>query len=176
MLEDLITRGIVQFDLPALTPILYKKDWVVYSKKSFSGPAQILNYLGRYTHRIAISNSRIIAHQQGIVSFRWKDYRNGARWKIMQLDTLEFIRRYLLHVLPGNFYKIRYYGILSLAHRKQKIKRCFGLLQYQYAKLFHRIKDMGSQTDRLFFRICPCCRVGILKFFAIIPPGAGEDT
>jgi hypothetical protein len=170
MLEDLIAREIIQSDFSSLKPQLYKKDWVVYSKKSFAGPAQILSYLGRYTHRVAISNSRIIAHQQGKVAFRWKDYRNGAHWKIMQLDALEFMRRYLLHVLPANFYKIRYYGILSLANRKQKLKQCLVLMKQQHIKTFLKTKGSGNQTNYPIQRTCPLCHIGILMFFALLFP------
>lgn len=173
MLEDLITREVIQFDFSNLKPQLYKKDWVVYSKKSFAGPGQILSYLGRYTHRVAISNSRIIAHRQGKVTFRWKDYRSNGRWKTMQLDTLEFMRRYLLHVLPNNFYKIRYYGILALANRKEKLKHCCELLEYQYAKLVHRIRKRSKQINPPFRNVCPHCHEGILRFCAILPPGTG---
>jgi len=169
MLEDLAAGGMICNDFASLKAQLYKKEWVVYSKKSFAGSGQILNYLGRYTHRVAISNSRIIAHKQDKVAFRWKDYRNGAGWKIMQLDTLEFMRRYLLHVLPSNFYKIRYYGILSLANRKEKLKHCFNLLENQCARLVHRI----SQTYHTFRNVCPHCHEGILRFYAILPPGSG---
>jgi hypothetical protein len=115
-LEKLCMKGEIDIagNFSALKAELYKKNWVVYSKKTFTGPGQVIKYLGRYTHRVAISNNRIIAHEQDKVAFRWKDYRDHNRWKTMQLDTLEFMRRYLLHVLPVNFYKIRYYGIFSL--------------------------------------------------------------
>lgn len=176
MLEDLIAREVIQSDFSSLKPQLYKKDWVVYSKKSFAGPAQILSYLGRYTHRVAISNSRIIAHQQGKVAFRWKDYRDGAHWKIMQLDTLEFMRRCLLHVLPANFYKIRYYGILSLANRRQKLKHCLMLMKQQHIKTFHKTKESGHQTNYPKQRTCPLCHIGILMFLALLLPGAGKGT
>jgi hypothetical protein len=173
MLEDLIDRGMTCDNFSTLKAKLFSKDWVVYSKKTFAGPGQVLQYLGRYTHRIAISNSRIIAHKNNKVSFRWKDYRKGAGWKIMQLDTLEFMRRFLLHVLPNNFYKIRYYGILSLANRKEKLKHCCDLLEYQYAKLVHSIRKRSKQSNQPFLNVCPQCHKGILRFCAILPPGSG---
>lgn len=114
MLEEFIVKKNIPYKLSGLKYRLYIKDWVVYAKKSFAGPAQVLNYLGKYTHCVVVSNARIMEHRNGKVTFRWKDYRNKTLWKTMQLDTLEFIRRYLLHVLPNNFYKIRYYGILWL--------------------------------------------------------------
>lgn len=170
LLEDLITRGTIPADLSGLKAQLYKKDWVVYSKNVFSGPGQVLHYLGKYTHRVAISNARIISHNQGKVTFRWKDYRDGSRWKIMQLDTLEFIRRYLLHVLPVNFYKIRYYGIFSLSNRKQSLMRFFVLLRHQYTKSLKGIIENIKTTDELSLRACPLCHVGTLRFYAIMPP------
>jgi len=176
MLEELTVQGKIKCDLPVLKTQLYKNDWVAYPKKSFAGPGQILSYLGRYTHRVAISNARIIAHQQGKVSFRWKDYRDGHRWKIMQLDTMEFMRRYLLHILPANFYKIRYYGILSLANRKQKLKHCLVLMRQQHIKTFHKTMGGSHQTNPPTHRTCPLCHIGILMFFALLLPGAGKGT
>ena len=173
MLNELVDQGTISCDLAALKTELYRKDWVVYSKNTFAGPGQVLQYLGRYTHRVAISDSRIIAHHQGKVTFRRKDYRDRARWKLMQLDSLEFMRRFLFHVLPANFYKIRYYGILSLANRKQKLKYCFSLILRQNNKLYERIK---TETDRQMtvkpFKTCPVCHVGILKFYALLLPRA----
>lgn len=92
---------------------LCKKDWVVYSKPPFGGPRQVLKYLARYTHRVAISNDRILSLQHGKVTFRWKDYADGNRQKTMSLPAVEFIRRFLQHVLPSGFMKVRYYGFLS---------------------------------------------------------------
>src|SRR5215831_532363 len=91
---------------------LRRAKWVVYSKRPFAGPQQVLDYLGRYTHRIAISNNRLLAVDDGRVRFRWKDYRNGGRSRTMTLTADEFIRRFLLHVLPDGFQRIRYYGFL----------------------------------------------------------------
>jgi hypothetical protein len=172
MLEDLIEKRSILIDLPALKSELYKKDWVVYAKKAFAGPAQIISYLGRYTHRIAISNSRIISHQNDKVSFRWKDYRNKACWKTMQLDTLEFIRRFLLHVLPCNFYKIRYYGIMAMAYRRQNLLQCQALIQLQERSVYTRVADRVV-TPVSLTRICPKCRVGVLKFYKLVWPPNG---
>lgn len=169
MLENLVYREAIKIDLPAIKSGIYKKDWVVYVKKSFAGPAQILSYLGRYTHRIAISNSRIICHQNGKVYFRWKDYRDKSCWKTMPLDTLEFIRRYLLHVLPNNFYKIRYYGLLALTNRKQMLMHCLFLLRQQHNSFLINDKYPKSSLCQSKYRICPACHQGILKFFALMP-------
>ena len=96
-------------------------DWIVYAKKPFAGPEQVLRYLARYTHRIAISNRRIIALDDQSVTFTWKDYRDGAKQKRMTLGAHEFIRRFLLHVLPKGFQRIRHYGFLANGHRKAKL-------------------------------------------------------
>lgn len=172
MLESLTADGIINADLPAMKAELYKKDWVVYAKKPFAGPAQIINYLGRYTHRIAISNSRIINHQNNKVLFWWKDYRSKASWKTMQLDTSEFIRRFLLHVLPCNFYKIRYYGILALAHRNQALLNCRTLIQRQ-KKWEPPIEIQGSSIPVAITRKCPHCNIGKLAFYKLLLPGGG---
>ena len=100
------------------------REWVVYAKPPFAGPEQVLAYVARYTHRIAISNDRLIGIEEGKVRFRWKDYRNGNRLKTMALTANEFIRRFLLHVLPEHFQRIRYYGFLGNRCRQEKLARC----------------------------------------------------
>ena len=106
-------------------------EWVVYAKRPFAGPAAVLAYLSRYTHRVAISNSRLLALDERGVTFRWKDYRTQGRtrYKIMTLSTPEFMRRFLLHVLPTSFHRIRHYGLLAHAHRKINIAMARALLQ-----------------------------------------------
>jgi len=105
-------------------------EWVVYAKRPFSGPEQVLAYLSRYTHRVAISNSRLVALDDQGVTFRWKDYRahGRTRYKTMTLRTEEFMRRFLLHVLPSGFHRIRHYGLLANANRKHDIGTARGLL------------------------------------------------
>jgi hypothetical protein len=103
-------------------------EWVVYAKRPFAGPEQVLDYVGRYTHRVAISNNRLLGIADGQVSFRYKDYRHDAQPKTMSLEAAEFIRRFLLHVLPAGFQRIRYYGLLGNRHRKEKLARCRHLL------------------------------------------------
>ena len=100
---------------------LYRTEWVVYAKRPFGGPAQVINYLGRYTHRVAITNKRITAIENGNVSFTYKDYRQNGAQKVMSLTAVEFIRRFLQHCLPPGFQKIRYYGMLSTRCRKTKL-------------------------------------------------------
>ena len=112
-----------------LTP-LRKNEWVVYAKPPFGGPEAVLAYLSRYTHRVAISNSRIVSADATTVAFRWKDYRikNGDKQNIMRLSTSEFIRRFLIHVLPDGFHRIRHYGLLASATRKANIAKARALL------------------------------------------------
>jgi hypothetical protein len=112
-----------------LTP-LRECEWVVYAKRPFAGPEAVLAYLSRYTHRVAISNSRLVALDDRGVTFRWKDYRvHGAtRYKTMSLGTQEFMRRFLLHVLPSGFHRIRHYGLLANARRRQHIATARELL------------------------------------------------
>src|ERR1700687_413478 len=103
-------------------------DWVVYAKKPFGGPAQVLAYLGRYTHRVAIANSRLVALDNDHVAFRWKDYRQGGITKVMKLKACEFIRRFLLHALPDSFHRIRHFGFMANGHRAAKFALCRSLL------------------------------------------------
>jgi Putative transposase/Transposase zinc-binding domain len=109
---------------------LWNTEWVVYCKRPFGGPKQVLRYLARYTHRVAISNRRLIACDQNGVTFKWKDYRieGPDRYKVMTLATHEFIRRFLMHVLPAGFHRIRYYGLLASGKRAENIARAHELL------------------------------------------------
>lgn len=111
----------------ALADDLYLKDWVVFCKKPFKSPAHVVKYLGRYTHRVAISNSRIKSFDGKTVSFGWKDYKDGSKSKVMTLSASEFTRRFLLHVLPDRLMKIRHYGILSSRNIGNKLLKCMRL-------------------------------------------------
>src|ERR1035437_9205717 len=103
-----------------LAPLQHKK-WVVYAKAPFGGPQHVLEYLGRYTHRVAIPHRRLLALENGQVSFEWKDYRDAGKSKVMSVPAGEFIRRFLQHVLPPGFQRIRYYGFLANCHRADKL-------------------------------------------------------
>ena len=109
---------------------LWKIEWVVYAKRPFAGPEAVLAYLSRYTHRVAISNSRLLSFNEQGVTFKWKDYRckQQFRYKTMTLKTDEFIRRFLIHVLPGGFHRIRHYGLLANSRRVENLKRARQLL------------------------------------------------
>jgi hypothetical protein len=111
-----------------LTQTLRRREWVVYAKPPFAGPEQVLKYLARYTHRVAISNSRLVKVEGGHVHFTWRDYADGHVQKVMALPALEFIRRFLQHVVPSGFVRIRHYGLLANRHREEKLQRCRALL------------------------------------------------
>lgn len=107
---------------------LRQTEWVVYAKRPLAGPQQILQYLARYTHRVAISNRRLLACEDGTVTFRWKDYQRGNRQRTLRLDAVEFLRRFLLHVLPRGFQRLRHYGFLANGIRQVKLPLCRRLL------------------------------------------------
>ena len=111
-----------------LLTTLHHTPWVVYAKPPFGGPARVLKYLSRYTHRVAISNRRLLFVGDGIVRFAWKDYADHNAHKEMTLPAAEFLRRFLLHVVPRGFMRIRHYGILANRHREQKLAQCRELL------------------------------------------------
>jgi len=146
----------------ALIDRLYDMKWVTYCKEAFGGPEDVVGYLGRYTHRVAISNHRIVDVKDDQVCFSWIDRKNHEK-KIMRLDAIEFIRRFLLHILPHGFYKIRYYGILSSRNHKTKLTRC--------KRLLHAVETEKAISDLVWqellfeltgfdWRICPVCKIG----------------
>ena len=133
-------------------------EWVVYAKRPFAGPEAVLAYLSRYTHRVAISNSRLVALDDRGVTFRWKDYRSkgATRYKTMSLSTEEFMRRFLLHVLPSGFHRIRHYGLLANARRKHNIATARDLLQQPAPTPIAETGDHGSADFRPTF-LCRHC-------------------
>jgi hypothetical protein len=136
-------------------------DWVVYAKRPFGGPEQVLAYLGRYTHRVAISNSRLVKLEDGQVSFRWRDYRRHDKVKTMTLAADEFIRRFLLHSLPDGFHRIRHYGFLANGHRAAKLALCRQLLAVPPPAAAPippaDYRERYRQLTGLSLEICPCC-------------------
>ena len=145
--------------------------WVVYCKAPFAGPEQVLRYLSRYTHRVAISNRRLVAADSEAVAFRWKDYRgNGAdRWKTMRLQPHEFIRRFLLHVLPKGFHRIRHYGLFASTNRAQSIATARALLEVAAPAAGPQEQpDLAPHTPRVLPCPCPCCgaRMIVIETFA----------
>ena len=153
---------------------LYNQNWVVYAKQPFGGPKQVIEYLGRYTHKIAISNHRIKNVSDGKVSFMYKDYAHGSVQKLMTLDAEEFLRRFCLHILPPKFMKIRHYGILA--------SRCKPMLrEYQFSQgiIVQQLEKKSWKEitkEKLNFDVdaCPCCKTGkmirVMSFDANAPP------
>jgi len=130
-------------------------EWVVYTKPPFGGPEQVLAYLGRYTHRVAIANSRLISMADNTVAFRWKDYRHRGKSKAMTLDAHEFIRRFLLHTLPDGFHRIRHYGFLANGHRAARLELCHRLLTANEPQSAPSAETTTAET--IPSRRCPCC-------------------
>ena len=155
--------------LRTLAP-LWNAKWVVHAKRPFAGPEQVLDYVGRYTHRVAVSNNRLESMDDANVSFRWKDYRDYNKQKTMTLTGEELIRRFLLHVVPRGFQRIRYYGFLANSCREQKPARCRELLANQKPPppsdkppAAEPTKDYRDQYQRLTgasLRECPACHHG----------------
>ena len=171
-----VFRGIfiaaLKYQLPQHVPAdiikeLYKNDWVVFAKRPFNGPESVIEYLGRYTHKIAISNHRIKNIAEGKVSFSYKDYRSGAAIKEMTLEASEFIRRFALHILPKGFVRIRHYGILSSTSKAA----CAVVIKDQLPALAATIKPCPELYNPLQ---CPCCKKDtmqtILQFTRRGPP------
>ena len=143
----------------------WKEDWVVYAKPPFAGPDDVLKYVARYTHRVAISNDRLLDINDGKVQFRWKDYRDDNRHKTMTLDADEFIRRFLLHVLPDGFQRIRYFGFLANRYRAEKLALCRQLLQMPPPITRDVHKDYRDRYEALTgvsLKTCPLCRCGTM--------------
>jgi hypothetical protein len=157
----------------------YKK-WRVYCKPPMRNPSKVIEYFGRYTHRVAISNRRIIKEEDGRVFFQWKDYKDGNKIKIMSLEAVEFIRRFLLHILPPRFVKIRYYGLYGNRNRKETIQRCQALLGVGITASSSGTESQSNTSDSqsqnkkwweiIFERkgiditLCPFCKVGHMHY------------
>jgi Putative transposase/Transposase zinc-binding domain len=155
---------------------LRNSEWVVYSKRPFGGPAEVLRYLARYTHRVAISNRRLVALNDKSVTFKWKDYRleGRQRYGVMTLDTHEFIRRFLMHVLPAGFHRIRYYGLLTSPTRAKNVARiremlAVPLIPIDAIKAAHTKASTSAQPEepKAPEHACPCCgsRMRIIETF-----------
>ena len=155
-----------------------KKKWVVYCKPPFAGPQVVLQYLGRYTHRIAISNHRLVSLENDNVTFRWKDYREGGCQKMMTLTVQEFIRRFLMHVVPSGFVRIRHYGFLANRNRTASLSLIRSTLESQAACSPHSMLPNSSPTltsdDPL--HPCPVCKQGNMVRVAILLPLKPMDS
>jgi len=156
---------------------LRQVEWVVYAKPPFGGPEQVLEYLGRYTHRVAIANHRLLAIEEGQVRFRYKDYRDHDRQKTMTLEAAEFIRRFLLHVLPGGFHRIRHYGFLGTRVRVVKLALCRQLLGLVSTPTLgvpsstprRDYRDVYEALTGRSLRVCPVCQHGQMVRVATLP-------
>ena len=173
-------RGAIQAlaqpeDFTTLLQRCRKTEWVVYAKPPFAGPDAVLDYLARYTHRIAISNHRLVRMENGNVTFTYKDYKTGIHKQTMTLEAHEFIRRFLLHVLPNGFQRIRYYGFLANYHRTQKLAQCRLLLRTHKTT---ETPEAETRDRRALLQVltgidpcqCPQCHEGRLKRVQMLPP------
>jgi hypothetical protein len=146
---------------------LQQTEWVVYAKPPLAGPQQVLRYLARYTHRVAITNRRLLACRDGQVTFRWKDYQRGKRQRTMTLEAGEFLRRFLLHVLPPGFQRIRHYGLFANGVRKVKLPLCRRVLEQ--ASLRPPAVNTASEAAQPVpprlprSNVCPACHVGQMQ-------------
>lgn len=157
-----------------LEPI-FAKDWIVYAKRPFHGPEPVLKYLARYTHRVAIANRRLVAAEGDTVSFVWKDYAHGSKRRVMTLSAVEFLRRFLLHVLPSGFPRIRYYGFLANRHRHERLDRCRALLGVPASESSIDTdppSDLGDERAPS----CPVCKRGRLFCVLRFDPGALPES
>ena len=152
-----------------------RTEWVVYAKPPFGGKEHVLEYLGRYTHRVAIANSRLVEFTGDEVAFQWKDYRHESRHKVMRLQAPEFMRRFLLHVLSTGFQRIRHYGLLANRHRQSRLERCRHLLMApppaaQPAPSDYR--DLYQRLTGISLLQCPHCKRGSMIQVEVFLPGA----
>lgn len=153
---------------------LSKFEWVVYAKPPFGGPLQVLKYLARYTHRVAISNQRLVALSEGKVTFRWKDYADRNTEKEMTLDVTEFTRRFLLHTLPRGFVRIRHYGLLANRCRSERLECCRKLLAHSadQPRSPESANEVGGQCNTDHDpELCPVCRIGRMMILKKLDPG-----
>lgn len=156
-----------------LTRRLRRRKWVVYARRPFAGPRSVLRYLGRYTHRVALTNARLVALDAQSVRFTWKDYADHARRKTMTLDGVEFLRRFLQHVLPRGFVRIRHYGLLAHAQKARRLARCRELLgQVDPSAAPPPASAVALLAERAGLDVtrCPACRAGRLVLTRPIPP------
>jgi hypothetical protein len=152
-----------------------RTDWVVHAKPPWGGPATVLKYLARYTHKAAISNHRLLSLEDGRVTFRGKDYAQGGRPRTITLEALEFVRRFLMHVLPPGFVRIRHSGLLANRHRQQKLARCRELLSGAVTPDAHAnptgpVVSPGRDAPVTPTRVCPVCGAGRMVVIADLPP------
>ena len=157
---------------PVLLTALYRHDWVVYAKQPMGGPAQVLDYLARYTHKVAISNHRLLGLDQGQVSFRVRDPQRPKSGRVASLPATEFIGRFLAHVLPPGFKRIRHYGLLANCHKAVRLITCralFGLPAPAPAVL-ESVDAFMARVAQMDLTRCPHCADGRMRVIAALPP------
>jgi len=169
-----------QKEFSRLVEELKEKDWVVYSKKPFAGPKKVLDYLGRYTHRVAISNHRIVAVENGRVSFQYRDRKDKDTIKIMTIEAIEFIRRFLLHVIPDGFMRIRHYGFLANRCKNQALSRLrmfFGLAEEsrEQEPVEKTLQELMLELTGININKCPKCNQGIIRVITELPVPSPES-
>jgi len=150
-----------------------QKNWIVYAKKPFGSPQTVLDYLGRYTHRVALSNDRIVKIDNGQVTLSYRDRKDGDRKKTILLDAQEFIRRFLLHVLPDGFMRIRHFGFLANRSKRQMLPQCRKLLDLDPAlprSCIESTKDLLLKITGVDLTRCPCCHNGSMLVVGDLPP------
>jgi len=171
LLQHNIARGKIDFPSEAINE-LRQKNWVVYAKKPFGSPHTVLDYLGRYTHRVALSNDRILQVEDGQVTLSYLDRKDGDLKKTMTLEAQEFIRRFLLHVLPAGFMRIRHFGFLANRSKKHALARCRTLLDLDPALPQSAIlsaKDLLLKITGVDLSRCPCCHEGTMITIGNLP-------
>ena len=172
---DLLQRACEKGKVPAANNEIKasrQKSWVVYAKKPFGSPQTVLDYLGRYTHRVALSNDRILQVENGEVTLSYRDRKDGDRKKTMALAAQEFIRRFLLHVLPDGFMRIRHFGFLANRSKKQALAQCRNLLKFDPAlpqRSDQSAKDLLRKLTGVDLSRCPCCHQGTMLTIADLP-------
>lgn len=175
MLQQAVLKQ--QIDLPddvenivQLKETMYAKKWVVFAEKPLSGPERVIDYLGRYTNRVAFTNSRLVSNEEGKIRFSYKDYGIGGIRRQMSLDATEFIKRFFMHVLPGGFYKIRYFGIMALCNMSTKLALCFELLEktawFPQLQGLTAVEIFQMVTGINPFK-CPHCKTGRMHLIPI---------
>lgn len=171
-----LAAGITELNDPraqrSLLGRLRKSPWVVYAKRPFAGPEAVLEYLGRYTHRSAIGNERLVSADAGTVRFRYKDYAHGNRRRLMELPALEFLRRFCLHVLPRGFNRIRHYGLLANRNKRALLERARAALKAPapVPAAAESVTAFWQRIAHLDIQRCPRCRLGTLRVLAVLAP------
>ena len=173
------TFSLEKADYKAWKNALYEKEWVIYAKRPFGGPQAVIEYLGRYTHKVAISNHRIQMVDNQTVTFDYKDYKTGGDKKQMTLTTAEFIRRFAQHILPPRFRRIRHYGFLSNAAKTKSLEKARQSLKVQSRQRMDKAQRREAARQRLLgqnVNRCPCCQAGTMHRIGILPPTRAPPT